>query len=126
MLAVSDNERDAWQQLVEDTEGRLAVMLTTPTHLMVATDLERVLNSALLPTAAAAAAEGGEVALLSSAGGADDSNAQQQLEDVQQAGVQQAQGGQDQQQQQQGGDAQGVAAGAGASEMNGRFIHIDA
>lgn len=56
MLAVSDQDRDQWVQLVEDTEGRLTVMLTTPTQLVVATDLERVLSSRLVPEEPAAAA----------------------------------------------------------------------
>jgi hypothetical protein len=133
MLAVSDNERDAWQQLVDDTEGRLAVMLTTPTHLVVATDLERVLNSPLLPTATAEG--GGEAGMLAAVVAVNASNAQQQQQqqqqeepgDVQQDGMQQVHEGQQQQQQQGGaGQAAAAAAGADASAMNGRFIHIDA
>lgn len=104
MLAVSDQQRDAWQQLVEDTEGRLTVMLTTPNQLVIATDLERVLSSPLLPAAAAAAATGG----------VDCGDGQQQQQQV----------GQQEEGQQQGGSS-AAAAAAVASETDGRFIHID-
>ncbi|KAF8055393.1 hypothetical protein HT031_006760 [Scenedesmus sp. PABB004] len=38
MLAVSDQERDAWLPILDDTQGRLTVLLTTPTQLAMATE----------------------------------------------------------------------------------------
>ena len=60
MLAVSDRERLSWSgrvPLVDDTCGRLTVLLTTPTQLVMATENGQVLCSQLLPTPAAAEAE---------------------------------------------------------------------
>lgn len=51
MLAVSDQERSSWSgkvPLVDDTGGRLTVMLTTPTHLVMATESGQVCSSQLL------------------------------------------------------------------------------
>lgn len=49
MLVVSDQERDAWMPLLDDTKGQLAMMLTTPDQLVMATESGQVLSSRLLP-----------------------------------------------------------------------------
>lgn len=55
MLSISDRDRQAWvgrEPIVADTGGRLTVLLTTPTQLVMATEGGQVLSSALLPAAA--------------------------------------------------------------------------
>lgn len=52
MLSVSDRERLSWSgkvPLVDDTGGRLAVLLTSPTQLVMATENGQVLCSRLMP-----------------------------------------------------------------------------
>jgi len=52
MLSVSDQERLSWSgkvPLVEDTGGRLTVLLTTPTQLVMATESGQVFCSRLMP-----------------------------------------------------------------------------
>lgn len=52
MLSVSDQERLSWSgkvPLVEDTGGRLTVLLTTPTQLVMATESGQVFCSSLMP-----------------------------------------------------------------------------
>lgn len=52
MLSISDRDRQAWvgrEPIVADTGGRLTVLLTTPTELVMATEGGQVLSSALLP-----------------------------------------------------------------------------
>jgi hypothetical protein len=51
MLAVSDEKRDAWSgsvPLVADTGGRLTVLLTTPTQLLMAVESGQIFASTLL------------------------------------------------------------------------------
>lgn len=55
MLSVSDADRDEWIPVLDDTGGRLTVLITTPTQVVMATDSGHVLRSPLLDTAAGAA-----------------------------------------------------------------------
>jgi hypothetical protein len=59
MLPVSDADRDEWMPLLDDTGGRLTVLITTPTQMVMATESGCVLRSSLLNSAAAAAVHQG-------------------------------------------------------------------
>jgi hypothetical protein len=81
MLSISDRDRQAWvgrEPIVADTGGRLTVLLTTPTELVMATEGGQVLSSALLPSATAVEQQQAEEQAAAEAGGSE----QQQGEPV--------------------------------------------
>lgn len=48
MLAVTDQDRDQWMPLLDDTGGQLTVMLTTPDQLVMATEMGPVYSCRLV------------------------------------------------------------------------------